>query len=79
MVRDRVSPSSYYLTQDFLWNMLGARRTTVTAAAGDLQKRGLIRYSRGRLQIEDAAGLESVACECYGIVRQLYIDFYREA
>jgi len=53
MVRDRVQSENYYLTQEFLANMLGARRTTVTAAAGELQRRGLISYSRGRIRIVD--------------------------
>jgi len=76
MVRDRVESEIYYLTQEFLANMLGARRTTVTAAAGALQRRGLIKYSRGRIHIVDEAGLEKAACECYGTVRNLYVNFY---
>ena len=79
MVRDRVDSESYYLTQEFLANMLGARRTTVTAAAGELQRKGLIKYSRGRIQIVDPKGLESEACECYRTVRRLYLDFYSHA
>jgi CRP-like cAMP-binding protein len=78
MVRDRIEGSDYRLTQEFLADMLGARRTTVTAAAGDMQKRGLIRYSRGRIQITDSDGLERVACECYGIIKKLYADYYAE-
>ena len=65
MVCDRVDSETYFLTQEFLGNMLGARRTTVTAAAGALQRKGLIKYSRGRIHITDSAGLESAACECY--------------
>ena len=76
MVRDRVDSESYFLTQEFLANMLGSRRTTVTAAAGMLQRNGLIKYSRGRIRIIDAAGLESAACECYKTVRNLYVNFY---
>jgi CRP-like cAMP-binding protein len=79
MVRDRVQSEIYYLTQEFLANMLGARRTTVTAAAGALQRRGLIQYSRGRIHIVDPAGLEKAACECYGTVRNLYRNFYSQA
>jgi len=56
--------------------MLGARRTTVTAAAGALQRKGLIKYSRGRIHITDSAGLERAACECYKTVRSLYLNFY---
>jgi CRP-like cAMP-binding protein len=76
MVRDRVESETYLLTQEFLANMLGARRTTVTAAAGALQRKGLIKYSRGHIHIVDQAGLENAACECYDTVRKLYLNFY---
>jgi CRP-like cAMP-binding protein len=76
MVRDRVQTESYFLTQEFLANMLGARRTTVTAAAGALQRKGLIKYSRGRIQIVDPDGLKKAACECYRTIRNLYLNFY---
>jgi CRP-like cAMP-binding protein len=58
------------LTQEFLGQMLGVRRTTVTIAARLLQGAGLIRYRRGHIQILDRAALEEIACECYGVVRQ---------
>jgi CRP-like cAMP-binding protein len=76
MVRDRVDSDGYFLTQEFLATMLGARRTTVTAAAGELQRKGLIKYSRGHLKIIDSPGLENEACECYKTVRNLYVNFY---
>jgi CRP-like cAMP-binding protein len=79
MVRDRVESENYFLTQEFLANMLGARRTTVTAAAGALQRKGIIKYSRGRIRIIDAPALEKAACECYKTVRALYLDFYGAA
>jgi CRP-like cAMP-binding protein len=78
MVRDRVDSESYFLTQEFLANMLGSRRTTVTAAAGELQRNGLIKYSRGRIRIVDVEGLENAACECYRTVRRLYLNFYSQ-
>jgi hypothetical protein len=58
------------LTQDFLSEMLGVRRTTLTVVAGALQEGGLIRYSRGRVQIVDGSGIEKRACECYAAIRQ---------
>ena len=76
MVRDRTEGDRFLLTQEFLAIMLGARRTTVTAAAGALQRKGLIRYSRGRIHITDPDGLQDVACECYSTVRELYGSFY---
>jgi CRP-like cAMP-binding protein len=57
------------LTQEFLGQMLGVRRTTVTIAASLLQSAGLIRYRRGHIQILDRPALEEIACECYAVVR----------
>jgi len=76
MVRDRTEMDTFLLTQEFLAIMLGSRRTTVTAAAGALQRKGLIRYSRGRIHISNPESLENVACECYGTIRELYGSFY---
>jgi len=76
MVRDRMESDTFHLTQEFLAAMLGSRRTTVTAAAGALQRKGLIRYSRGRIHIVDRAGLEKEACECYTTVHEIYQHFY---
>jgi len=66
---DRVQSDRMPLTQEFLGQMLGAPRTTVTLAAGILQQAGLIDYARGHLTIKNRQGLEEVACECYGTVR----------
>jgi len=70
--RDRIDGDTISLTQEFLADMLGVQRTTVTAVAGGLQARGLIRYRRGVVDILDRAGLEAVSCECYGAVRRGY-------
>jgi CRP-like cAMP-binding protein len=69
---DRIDNDTVSLTQEFLADMLGVQRTTVTAVAGALQARGLIRYRRGVVDILDRAGLEAMTCECYGAVRRLY-------
>lgn len=66
---DRVGDREFPLTQEFLAQMLGVRRASVTVAAGALQNAGLISYSRGRVTILDRQGLEDAACECYGIIR----------
>jgi CRP-like cAMP-binding protein len=70
--RDRIDGDTVNLTQEFLADMLGVQRTTVTAIAGALQTRGLIRYRRGLVDILDRTGLEATACECYEAVRQNY-------
>jgi CRP-like cAMP-binding protein len=76
MVRDRVDSETYFLTHEFLATMLGARRTTVSAAASKLQREGLIKYSRGRIHILDSEGLERQACECYQTIKAIYKNFY---
>jgi CRP-like cAMP-binding protein len=68
--RDRVDSDRIPLTQDFLSQMLGVRRTTVTMVAGVLQEAGLIRYRRGHIEIVDRPGLEEAACECYSVIRK---------
>ena len=70
MSQDRVDSPVFSLTQEFLAHMLGTRRASVTVAAGILQKAGLITYKRGQVKIEDRAGLESAACECYRQLNQ---------
>jgi CRP-like cAMP-binding protein len=69
---DGMESELLHLTQEFLSQMLGVQRSTVTVAAGELQRKGMIGYSRGRIQITDRAQLTGVACECYGIVNASY-------
>jgi hypothetical protein len=66
---DRVHGDRLPLTQEFLAQMLGVRRTTVTLLAQELQKRGAIKYSRGKIAIADRPVLEACACECYRIIQ----------
>ena len=66
---DRVGVDQFLLTQEFMAQMLGVRRATVSEAASALQEDGLIQYSRGMMTIADRAGLEGAACDCYRIVR----------
>ena len=78
MVEDRVGESSYSLTQEFLGDMLGSRRTTVTLAAGALQKSGLITYRRGKIRILDRERLTEASCECYQTVQKLWRHVFCE-
>lgn len=71
MTRDRVPSLDLPLTQKLLAQMLGVQREGVTGAAGALRRRGLIKYSRGRLTILDARGLRGAACSCYRLIRKL--------
>jgi len=69
---DRVEGDTLALTQEYLADMLGVQRTTVTAVARSLQDKGAIRYRRGQVDIIDRSLLEAAACECYGVVRRNY-------
>jgi CRP-like cAMP-binding protein len=73
MCRDRVQSDQILVTQEFLATMLGTRRSSVTVAAGILQKAGIITCSRGRVAILDHAGLADAACECYQVVHAEYV------
>jgi CRP-like cAMP-binding protein len=74
MASDRVRSRRFRMTHDVLAQMLGVRRPGVTAAASGLQKRGLLRYHRGTLDILDRAGLEKASCECY----RLQLEVHRQ-
>jgi CRP-like cAMP-binding protein len=69
LTHDRVGSDEFPLTQEFLAQMLGVRRASVTVAAGALQHAGFIRYARGRVTVIDREGLEDASCECYRIIR----------
>ncbi len=70
MTQDRVDSGALPITHDFLATMLGTDRPTVSVAAGVLQKKGLIEYTRGAVKIVNRKKLEDSACECYGVIRQ---------
>jgi CRP-like cAMP-binding protein len=65
MIRDRCRSDELHFTQEFLGEILGVRRQSVGLIQDQLQKAGLIRYSRGKVSILDGEGLQGVACECY--------------
>ena len=78
MTADRVDTNSLQLTQEFLGQMLGTRRSSVTVSAGILQKAGLISYTRGNVTILDRSSLEAAACDCYGQLQQQTKDLPKE-
>lgn len=69
---DRITNDTIALTQEFLADMLGVQRTTVTAVARNLQEKGAIRYRRGIVDIIDRSALETLACECYAVIQRNY-------
>src|SRR6202035_3169708 len=70
MTQDRVESGALPITHDFLATMLGTDRPTVSVAAGILQRKKLIEYTRGAVEIVNRKKLENSACECYGVIRQ---------
>jgi CRP-like cAMP-binding protein len=78
MSQDRILSDTLPLTQEFLAQMLGTRRSSVTVAAGILQKAGLISYTRGNVTILNRQKLEEAACDCYGVVQRQLKDWEAE-
>ncbi len=71
---DKLPSNELTMTQELIASMLGVRREGITEAAGKLQRAGLISYRRGHITVLDRSGLESLTCECYGVVKK---EFYR--
>jgi CRP-like cAMP-binding protein len=69
MTHDRVSGDEFFLTQEFIADMLGVHRPSVSLVAGAFQQAGYIKYSRGSMHILNRAGLEDASCECYATSR----------
>jgi CRP-like cAMP-binding protein len=70
--RDLADTDNLQFTQEFLSEMLGVERTSVSLHARTLQQAGMIKYSRGRIQITDVEAMQEVVCECYGTVKSYY-------
>jgi hypothetical protein len=70
--RDLTGSDSLQFTQEFLGEMLGVKRTSVTLHARTLQQAGMIKYSRGHIQITDVEALQETVCECYDAVKSYY-------
>jgi CRP-like cAMP-binding protein len=67
---DRLSANELIMTHDLVASAFGVRRETITEAAGNLQRDGLIRYRRGHIAVFERSGLEEGACECYAVVKK---------
>jgi CRP-like cAMP-binding protein len=76
MARDRVNTDTFLLTHDFLSQMLGTRRASVSESAAALHDAGAISYVRGEITIVDRGLLEERACECYDVVNRAYLNLY---
>jgi CRP-like cAMP-binding protein len=76
MTQDRTESNQLHLTQEFLADMLGVRRSSITIAAGILQARNIIDYSRGEITILDRAALEQNTCECYQATLKDYANVF---
>lgn len=74
---DRAHRNEFKISHEFLADMLGGNRPTVTNAAGILREKGLIKYAHGQIEILDVAGLTNAACECYTVIKQ-HLDNYAE-
>jgi CRP-like cAMP-binding protein len=72
MMQDRAHSDHFHVTHEFMAYMLGVRRVGITAAAGTLQRSGLIEYRRGELIVLSRSGLEDAACGCYAADRRSY-------
>jgi len=72
MIRDRAHSEEFHSTHELLAQMLGVRRVGITKAAGSLQKKKLISYSRGDVKIHDVSGLQTVSCKCYWVDKEMY-------
>jgi CRP-like cAMP-binding protein len=72
LTHDRVRTDEFPMTQEFLAQMLGVRRASVSVTAGVLQRAGFVEFRRGRLRVTDREGLEGASCECYSVTREVF-------
>lgn len=77
MMHDRAEGEALPYTHEFLANMLGANRKSVTLAAQSMQTAGLISYRRGAIKVQDRGGLEKASCECYAVVKERFDAFLK--
>ena len=78
MMHDRADGDEFTLLQEFLADMLGVRRPSVSVCASILQRAGFISYRRGKVRIENRDGLEKASCECYGVISEEYAQMFAQ-
>lgn len=79
MYYDRLGKDEFYLTHEFMANMLGVRRAGISEVAKQLRDEGLIEYNHGQFRILNRRGLEEKTCECYPVVKDEFDNLFREA
>ena len=79
MYHDRLDTDEFLMTHEFMANMLGIRRASVSEVAKQLQDEGLINYYRGHFRILNRQGLEEKTCQCYSVIKEIFDALYREA
>ena len=79
MYRDRLETDEFFMTHEFMANMLGIRRAGASEVAKQLQDEGLVDYKRGRFRILNRQDLERKACQCYPVAKEEFDDLYRQA
>lgn len=77
MAHDQTGYDTLEFTHEYLSEMIATQRSTVTIIAGELQRRGLIKYSRGKVYLVNPVGLDAAACPCMPIVRRLLCNLYK--
>ena len=78
MTHDRVQNDEFILTHEFLAQMLGVRRPSISVVAGTLQAAGIIRYTRGNITVVNREGLEEASCDCYFLIREITENIFNK-
>jgi CRP-like cAMP-binding protein len=77
MIRDRVDSDTIEITQEFVGQMIGTRRTTVNGILSTMERKGLLRHQRGKITISDRQRLEKAACDCYPLLSRSLHRLYK--